>query len=85
MATDANKAIADSKAALKNAENFGQRETGNKKAGDSKPAASAKPASPSYSAARAARSTGIQSEAESAAAGLKAKADNVAQYETSNQ
>jgi hypothetical protein len=84
MATDANKAIADAKTALKNADNFGQRETGNKKAGD-KPAASAKPASPSYSAARAARSTGIQSEAESAAAGLKAKADNVAEYQASTQ
>ncbi len=40
-------ALASAKQALKNADNFGQRETGNKKAGDK----------PSYSAARAARAT----------------------------
>ncbi len=40
--------LAGAKKALKDADNFGQRETGNRKAGDDKP---------SYSAARAARNT----------------------------
>jgi len=83
MATDANAAVASAKQALHNADNFGQRETGNKKAGDPTP----KPAAaPSYSQARAARkSGGLQEEAESAAAGLKAKQDNVDQYVSSTQ
>ena len=42
---DANAAVASAKKALHDADNFGQRETGNKKAGDP----------PSYTQARAAR------------------------------
>lgn len=42
---DANKAVAGAKQALRDADNFGQRETGNRKAGDR----------PSYIAARTAR------------------------------
>jgi hypothetical protein len=81
MATDANAAVASAKTALHNADNFGQRETGNKKAGDSAPAAA-----PSYSHARAARaSSGLGSEVESAAAGLKARQDNVDQYVKSTE
>lgn len=79
MATDANKAIADSKAALHNADNFGQRDTGNKKAGDKPAAAPAKAASPSYTAVRAARSTPNVGDE------LKAKADNVAEYTAATQ
>jgi hypothetical protein len=49
-------ALASAKAALHNADNFGQRETGNKKAGDDAPkAAPSKAASTDYSHARAAR------------------------------
>lgn len=86
MATDANKAVADAKSALRNAENFGQRETGNKKAGSDKPA-DAPAAASNYSHARAARSGGssISGEAESVAAGLKARQDNVEQYMKSTQ
>lgn len=83
MATDANKAVADAKAALHSADNFGQRETGNKKAGD--PAPQPKTA-PSYTHARAARaSSGLGGEVESAAAGLKARQDNVDQYVKSTE
>lgn len=85
MATDANKAVADAKTALHNADNFGQRETGNKKAGDPAPKAESS-AAPSYTHARAARaSSGLDSEVESAAAGLKAKQDNVDAYVASTQ
>jgi hypothetical protein len=52
-------ALSSARQALKNADNFGQRETGNKKAGDDapKPAKTAA-ASSDYSHARAARSGG---------------------------
>jgi len=77
MATDANAAVASAKAALRNADNFGQRETGNKKAGDPAPKAEKS----DYSTARVARKTSSTAdEVASAAAGLKAKQDNVDQY-----
>lgn len=51
-------ALAGAKQALKNADNFGQRETGNKKAGDK----------PSYIQARTARRTAAASPAATSAA-----------------
>jgi len=48
-------ALAKSKTALHDADNFGQRETGNKKAGDDAPKAHLQPNAPSYSMAAAER------------------------------
>lgn len=74
----ANDPIADAKAALHNADNFGQRETGNKKVGEPTPPHKASAAPITYHAASEDHSPDVSSE-------LKAKADNVKQYVASQQ
>lgn len=68
----ANDPVADAKAALHNADNFGQRETGNKKVGDPTPPHKASAAPISYRAASHPEPSTTDE--------LKVKSDNVAQY-----
>ena len=51
-------ALESAKQALKNADNFGQRETGNKKAGDDAPKAAPKPEKSDYTVAKEHRDMG---------------------------
>jgi hypothetical protein len=84
MATDTNKALESAKAALSDASNFTHSVTGGKPSAF-KPKAD-KPADSNYSHVRTARANSdIGTEAESAAAGLKANADNVKQYVAATQ
>lgn len=54
-ASNTQAALESAKTALHNADNFGQRETGNKKAGDDAPKPKLQPNAPSYGAAHAER------------------------------
>jgi hypothetical protein len=66
------------KAALKNASNFGQRDTGNKKVGDPTPPHRTSSAPITYHAAHPDNVPTVNDE-------LKAKADNVNQYVKASQ
>lgn len=72
-------AIASTHAALHNADNFGQRDTGNKKVGEPTPPHKASAAPISYRAASHPDSAPTTSDE------LKVKADNVNQYAKAQQ
>ena len=85
MAASANP-LAAAKQALHNADNFGERETGNKKAGDTPPAHEYSKAP--YSIVRnkpAGKPKASISDMSDVGAGLKAREDNVNQYLNSSK